>query len=106
LKIKVKKLNILLTIFILLTSCNSIQDAGKVLRNEKVRTTDEFLVKKRNPLVLPPKYEEVPEPGSISSKKKRDDDKIKEMLNAPKKEKFNKNKSSSVEETILNQIRK
>ena len=100
-----RNLNILLIIFTLLVSCSGLQDAGKVLRNEKVRTTDEFLVKKRNPLVLPPKYEEVPEPGSISSMKERDDDKIKEMLKAPKKEKLNKNKSSSVEETILNQIR-
>ena len=31
-------------------------DARKVLRNEKIKTTDEFLVKKREPLVLPPDY--------------------------------------------------
>ena len=41
-----KKINFLLGIIFLLTSCGSLKDAGKVLRNEKVRTTDEFLVEK------------------------------------------------------------
>ena len=60
----------LLMIISFITSCGGINDAGKVLRNEKIRTTDEFLVKKRNPLVLPPSFEEVPEPGTITKKKK------------------------------------
>ena len=57
-----KKSIFLLIILSYITSCGGIKDAGKVLRNEKIRTTDEFLVKKRNPLVLPPSFEEVPEP--------------------------------------------
>ena len=42
----------LLYIFILiyLYSCGAMSEAGKVLRNEKVKTTDEFLVKKKDPL--------------------------------------------------------
>ena len=60
----------LLLVFILLNACGGLSDAGKVLRNEKVKTTDEFLVKKRKPLVLPPEFNEVPEPGSISKNKK------------------------------------
>ena len=46
------------------------KEAGKVLRNEKIKTTDEFLVKKKEPLVLPPDYEKIPEPGSAKKKKK------------------------------------
>ena len=34
-------------ILILLNSCGSLGEAGKILRNEKIKTTDEFLVKKR-----------------------------------------------------------
>ena len=41
-----KKINFLILILFLLVSCGGLKDAGKVLRNEKVRTTDEFLVKK------------------------------------------------------------
>ena len=47
-----------------------IKGCRKGLRNEKVVTTDEFLVKKRNPLVLPPNFEDLPEPGSKSKLKK------------------------------------
>ena len=78
---------ILLTISAaLLISCSGFKDAGKVLRNEKIRTTDEFLVKKRNPLVLPPSFEEVPEPGTKTKKKKDEEEKIREILKSPKKE--------------------
>ena len=66
-----KNTSFILICIILLTSCGGISDAGKVLRNEKIKTTDEFLVKKRNPLVLPPNYEEIPEPGTELQKKKR-----------------------------------
>ena len=60
------KLNLLLIFAVFLSSCSSIKEAGKILRNEKKNTTDEFLVKKRSPLVLPPDFGVVPEPGSIS----------------------------------------
>ena len=61
------KLKLLLPFYIFITSCGALSDAGKVLRNEKVQTTDEFLVEKRNPLVIPPNFEEIPEPGSIGT---------------------------------------
>ena len=40
-------------------------EAKKVLSNEKIKTTDEFLVKKRDPLVLPPNYKDLPKPGTL-----------------------------------------
>ena len=42
--------------FSFLISCAGVKDAGKVLRNEKITNTDEFLVKKKTPLSKPPKY--------------------------------------------------
>jgi hypothetical protein len=50
-----KKINRTLLLLIFghfLYSCGSFSEAGKVLRNEKSNNTDEFLVKKRDPLVL------------------------------------------------------
>ncbi len=52
--------------FVLLTtlflfSCQSIKDG---LSGKKSENSDEFLVKKKNPLVLPPKYLELPQPKS------------------------------------------
>ena len=100
-----KKINFLIIISFFLISCGSIKDAGKVLRNEKIRNTDEFLVKKRDPLILPPDYSTLPEPQSID-KVKNEENKIKKILKAPNIEKSQKSKTSSVEETILKQIRK
>ena len=96
----------LLIIIFLLSSCQGMKDAGKVLRNEKIKTTDEFLVKKRNPLVLPPDFEKIPEPGSISKTIEDEDEKIKKILKVPKTDSINKKKSSSIEESILDSIRK
>ena len=101
-----KKINFLLILLFLISSCGGFNEAGKVLRNEKIKSTDEFLVKKRNPLELPPNYEEIPKPGSLSETKKNDEEKIKEILKAPKTEESLKSKSSSIEESILNRIRK
>ena len=76
------------------------------IRNEKLKTTDEFLVKKRNPLVLPPNYEEVPKPGTMPAKNENEADKIKKILKAPEADTIGNNKSKSVEESILKRIRK
>ena len=101
-----KNKRILLITFLLFVSCRGLEEAGKVLRNEKITTTDEFLVKKKDPLVLPPDYDKIPEPGTISKKKIDEEDKIKNILNAPTVENNKKNQSSSLEESIINQIRK
>ncbi len=101
----IKIFSFFLVYSLLLSACSGFKDAGKVLRNEKIRTTDEFLIEKRNPLVLPPNFEEVPVPGSITKKKADEKEKIKKILNASETEN-KENKSSSVEETILKRIRK
>ena len=100
-----KNINFLLIILITLVSCGSVEEAGKVLRNEKIKTTDEFLVKKRKPLVLPPDYNEIPEPGTKTENKINENEKIKKMLKSTDKNNI-KNDSSSTEQSILNKIRK
>tara|TARA_B100000963_G_scaffold98145_1_gene84772 strand:+ start:974 stop:1276 length:303 start_codon:yes stop_codon:yes gene_type:complete len=97
-----KKIHSILICFILLVSCGGLSDAGKVLRNEKVKTTDEFLVKKREPLVLPPDYKNVPKPGENKSSKKNDQ-KIKDILKVEEEE-SKQETSSSVEDSILKKI--
>ena len=92
--------------FLILASCGSLTDAGKVLRNEKTNSTDEFLVKKKNPLVLPPDYNKLPKPGSMKSNKQNEEDKIKNILKVPKETRSGSNKTSTVEQSIIDKIRK
>ena len=108
LKDNMKKIYLIIVATFILNSCGGFKDAGKVLRNEKIRTTDEFLVKKKEPLVLPPDYNELPEPGSAKKETNNtEEDKIKKILKVKKdKEESNSNKDSSIEKIILNEIKR
>ena len=99
-----KKIYIFFIFYFLLANCGGLDDAKKVLRNEKVKSTDEFLVKKKDPLVLPPDYKNIPKPGENTFTKK-DDQKIKNILKVEEEETDKKN-SSSVEDSILKKIGK
>ena len=48
-------------IFLLFASCTTVKDA---LQGKKADNSDEFLIKKKNPLVLPPEYGKLPVPKS------------------------------------------
>ena len=101
-----KKTNLFLLVIILfLVSCGNV---GKILRNEKIKTTDEFLVKKKEPLILPPNLEKIPEPGTIAEGKIKDEksDFKKILKENNKKDTIRASNSSSVEESILNKIPK
>ena len=103
-KIKIVLFNCILAAF--LHSCGGASDAAKVLTNEKITNTDEFLVKKRDPLVLPPEYDTLPEPNSVKKSKKTEGDKINEILNIPEEQSSTSKGSSSVEDSIMEKIRK
>lgn len=98
------KINIIIITFFIISSCGSVKDAGKVLRNEKVKSSDEFLVKKKDPLELPPNFDEIPEPG-VAIKLENKEEKINKILKLPKNTKTEKD-ISTLEEVILKSIRK
>ena len=80
-------------IFIILSNCQTFDEVGKVMRNEKVSSTDEFLVKKNQPLVIPPNLKELPVPGDTNKDTKKNLKNIKEK------------KIGNLEKTILNEIK-
>ncbi len=95
--------------FILMISCQSMGDAKKVLTNQKIKTTDEFLVKKKQPLELPPQFDKIPEPDTIKNNRKNpisEDEKIKKILRTTKQENKNNKNFDSIEKAILEKIRK
>jgi hypothetical protein len=96
-----KILVIIFTFF--LVKCTSFDEVGKTLRNEKRDSTDEFLIKKNDPLSIPPKMDELPTPKSKSTIKNKTTD-ISELLgktNTPQKK-----DTSEIEKLILEEIRK
>ena len=107
-----KILNIItIIIFFLITSCaSSWQDVKKGLGGQKRTSTDEFLVKKKDPLIMPPKWKDLPEPGGVM----KSDDEFSEVTDIEELMKLGKNEESStnyeqgkgnLEESILEKIK-
>ena len=88
-----------LILLTLITSCSGFSEAGKVLRNEKIATTDEFLIEKRGPLSIPPNVMDLPKPNKGTNK--NDGNSVKKTLEQNSNN--NKNKSS-LEKLILEEI--
>ena len=102
---------IIIIIFFFVTACaSSWQDIKKGLGGEKRTSTDEFLVRKKEPLVMPPKWKNLPEPGGAM----KSDDEVREATDIEELMKLGKNKESStnyeqgnvnLEESILKKIK-
>jgi len=96
----------LIILGILLNACGN-SEAGKILRNQKSATGDEFLIKKNDPLTQPPDYKSIPSPSTLSSKEKKETNELKRILDGSKDTDVEKkSRSTNVENSILNQIKK
>ena len=96
-----KIINILIIIFFV-TSCQSMKSAQKTLTGEKQYTTDEFMVQKKNPLILPPDYENLPNPGGELAKEEEMEIFEKTFQTSMEE---TPSSSGSVEQSILEKIR-
>ena len=64
-----KKINlfVLFNIILFLSSCGSVKEG---FSNQKKNNSDEFLVEKKSPLIMPPDYNELPIPVEKNREKK------------------------------------
>ena len=91
----------------LLTSCETMQSIKRGVTGEKVSSTDEFLVQKKDPLILPPDFENLPTPSDRQTAKDESSSFEKTLTKSSSTESTSSNSGdSSVEESILEQIRK
>ena len=103
-----KNIFYLIVIIFFLNSCQSVKDG---LTGAKRNQSDEFLVEKKNPLTLPPEFENLPVP--IENSKEEVDEKdfdIRKLFgNLPKdesKKSGSNGLSESLESSILKKINK
>ena len=95
-------------LLLFLMSCQSVKDG---LTGKKTNNTDEFLIKKKNPLVLPPEFNKLPEPEILSEKEKNDEKEIdlETILTKTAKNKkldtLDDSSSRSLEKDILEKIK-
>tara|TARA_B110001454_G_C12447746_1_gene320693 strand:+ start:286 stop:594 length:309 start_codon:yes stop_codon:yes gene_type:complete len=65
-----KKIFYLSFIILFVSSCGGVGESIKRgMTNQKALSTDEFLVKKKDPLILPPDFENLPSPDERSAAK-------------------------------------
>ena len=57
-----KKFFYIIIVILIIPSCNTFDSVKRGLTGEKVVSTDQFLVKKKDPLVLPPNFDTLPMP--------------------------------------------
>ena len=98
-----KKITYILSLLLFLTSCGTFDAVKRGLTGEKKQSSDEFLIKKKDPLILPPDFEDLPLPDEIiteaeeiSNFEKTFETSIEETSSSP----------GSVEESILKKIQK
>ena len=101
------KIFAVLNLLLLLLSCGIVKEG---FQNPKKESSDEFLVEKKSPLVMPPNFNELPIPKRSQNDENSDDNKIKELLED--KETTIKNNSdttgmnNSLEENLIEKIKK
>ena len=107
-KTSFKNLIYLLSLFLILSGCQNVKDG---LTGVKKSNSDEFLVEKKNPLILPPEYGNLPKPtSSEDSDEINEENNLENILgkqsNESKKQSNTKQTSSSLEKSIIYKIRK
>ena len=102
------KINKLLFLLLFLYSCG----VGEALQGKKRSDqADEFLIDKKNPLVMPPDFDKLPKPGESNIKSTKeiqsDQSNIKDLLkkNNDDENVSSSNNSTSIESSILKKIK-
>ena len=96
-----KKILSIISIIFILGSCASFKEVKRGITGEKKKSTDEFLVQKKDPLILPPDYENLPTPG----KKVLENEEIKSFQKTLENTiEDNSQSSSTTEGSILKKI--
>ena len=105
-----KKNNPLIASLLILLFLNSCGTIAEGLGASKKKGSEEFLVEKKAPLVLPPSFGELPEPGkepeeNIISNKKNSSN-IKDIINQSSSVNTSENSiaKNSIEESIIKKI--
>ena len=105
-----KKIKLLTGIFLSLLLLNSCSTVAEGLTGGKKKGSDEFLVEKKAPLVLPPRFGELPEPGKkdgTTVSTEENDLSIEDMLSqssSTNKTKKKNDSNNSIENSIIEKI--
>ena len=97
------KLFIFFQLILFLYSCSTIKEG---FTNQKKSSSDEFLVEKKSPLVMPPDYNDLPVPDQNMETSETNENKIKDLVTTNENENNNSEDSNlDIEQSILKKIK-
>ncbi len=89
-------------IFLILSSCGTIK---KGFKNPKKNSSDEFLVEKKSPLVMPPEFNELPVPNDKNDDMQKKESNLKELISENENDQDNATSNNDLEGSILDKIK-
>ena len=93
-------------LILFLYSCSTLKEG---FTNQKKSSSDEFLVEKKSPLVMPPDYNDLPIPDQNKESPKSNENKIKDLLTKNESENSEINNAVDdnldIEQSILKKIK-
>ena len=97
---------ITLNIVLMLCSCGTIKEG---FTNQKKNSSDEFLVEKKSPLVMPPDFDELPIPKANKTEEIKEENQIEKLITNKEIENTNseniQDTNRSFENSILEKIK-
>ena len=100
------KILVFFKLILFLYSCSTLKEG---FTNQKKSSSDEFLVEKKSPLVMPPNYNDLPVPGENKEPADAIENKIKDLVTKNNNENAEMNNAedgnSNIEQSILKKIK-
>ena len=98
------KISFYLSLVLLIFSCGTIKEG---FTNQKKNSSDEFLVEKKSPLVMPPQFNELPKPKNEVDQRYKEENKIEKLLTSGDKIKTSESSENKVnlEQSLLEKIK-
>ena len=95
----------LIIYFLFLTILSSCQAAREGFTLKKKDNSDEFLVEKKNPLTMPPSYENLPTPEDFQIKENNKEEEFENIFNSKTETgTIIKTKKTSIEKSVIDKI--
>ena len=96
------KLFLYINLFLFLISCGTVREG---FQNPKKNSSDEFLVEKKSPLVLPPEFDELPIPKDKKDNTDVNKNSLKELFSQNETENKESSTNKKLEDSLLDKIK-
>ena len=99
---KFKSIFFIILLMFILNSCGTVREG---FQNPKKNSSDEFLVEKKSPLVLPPEFDELPFPKDKKDNTDVNKNSLKELFSQNETENKESSANKKLEDSLLDKIK-